>query len=233
MRTKDLEEAIQAVSQVYCAHDLAVGTRAADIDLDLRVARVGAQSLVALSYGAPVKIAAGNFSNLFLIKHSERGSAAVTQDGRTAELRAGETMALSAGRQTQFDFDAAFAQKSVKIDAEKLSALCARLLGHPLDAPLTFALKPFAPEFEQVWRRTLAYIWPHDTQGLEVGPASNGAFDEYLCTLLLNQHPHNYSDELSAPAPTPIPDSSAGPNATWRKILQHRSACRMWPSTWA
>ena len=46
---------------------------------------------------------------------------------------------------------------------------------------------------------------PADQHGLEVGPASNGAFDEYLLTLLLNQHPHNYSDELSTPAPTPVP----------------------------
>jgi len=38
----------------------------------------------------------------------------------------------------------------VKIDAEKLSALCSKLLGHPLDAPLTFALKPFSPEFEDL-----------------------------------------------------------------------------------
>ncbi|HTW33915.1 MAG TPA: AraC family transcriptional regulator [Rhizomicrobium sp.] len=205
MRTKDLDEAIEAVSEVYCRHEIAIGARAREITLDLSVARAGAQSLVALAYGAPVTIDAGNFSDLFLIKHCERGAAIATQDRKTAEWRAGETMPLSAGLATQLEFDAAFAQKSVKIDAEKLSALCARLLGHPLDAPLTFALKPFSPEFEQVWQRTLAYVWPSVQQGLEVGLASNGAFDDYLCTLLLNHHPHNYSDEMSTPAPTPIP----------------------------
>jgi hypothetical protein len=84
---------------------------------------------------------------------------------------------------------------------EKLTALCARLVGHPLDAPLTFALRPFSPQFEQLWQRTLAYVWPADQLGLEAGTSSNGAFDEYLCTLLVNHHPHNYSDELAGPAP--------------------------------
>jgi AraC-like DNA-binding protein len=205
MRTKDLEEAIEAVSEVYCRHELEVSARAGEIKLDLSVARAGAQALVALSYGAPVAIDAGNFSDIFLIKHCERGTASATQDRHLAEWKQGQTIPLSAGRETRFEFDAGFAQKSVKIDAEKLSALCAKLLGHPLDAPLTFALKPFSPEFEELWRRTLAYVWPSPQQGLEVGPATNGAFDEYLLTLLLNHHPHNYSEEMLAPASTPIP----------------------------
>ena len=205
MRTKDVDEAIEAVSQVYCAHEIKIGARVREVSLDLRVAQAGAQSLVALSYGAPVSIDAGNFSDLFLIKHCERGAAVATQDCQSVEWAVGQTVALSAGRSTQLEFDATFAQKSVKIDAEKLSALCARLIGHPLDAPLTFALKPFTPEFEQVWRRTLAYVWPSDQQGLAVGPTSDRAFDEYLCTLLLNQHANNYTDELSAPASTPVP----------------------------
>ena len=160
MHTKDIDAAVGAVSDVYCAHEIRIGARARELSLDLRVSRAGAKTLVALSYGAPVTIDAGDFSDLFLIKHCERGAAAATQDGKTAELSAGQTLMLSAGRLTRLDFDAAFAQKSVKIDAENLSALCARLLGHPLDAPLTFALKPFSPEFEEVWRRTLAYVWP-------------------------------------------------------------------------
>jgi AraC-like DNA-binding protein len=204
MRTKDLDEAIEAVSEIYCRHELEVGARAGEIALELNVAKAGAQSLVALSYGAPVAINAGNFSDIFLIKHCERGAASATQDRHLAEWKQGQTIPLSADRETRFEFDAGFAQRSVKIDAEKLSALCAKLLGHSLDAPLTFALKPFAPEFEELWRRTLAYVWPSPQQGLEVGPA-NSAFDEYLCTLLLNHHPHNYSDELSAPASTPVP----------------------------
>jgi len=205
MRTNDLEEAIEAVSEVYCRHELEVGAREGKLTLELNVARAGAQSLVAMAYGAPVAIDAGNFSNLFLIKHCERGAASATQDRQLVEWKQGQTIPLSAGRETRFAFDAGFAQRSVKIDAEKLSALCAKLLGHPLDAPLTFALKPFSPEFEELWRRTLAYVWPSPQQGLEVGPATNGAFDEYLLSLLLNHHPHNYSEELSGPVSTPIP----------------------------
>jgi hypothetical protein len=43
-------------------------------------------------------------------KHGERGAVAVTQNGKTAELHAGQTLALSAGQITQFEFDAVFGE---------------------------------------------------------------------------------------------------------------------------
>ncbi len=205
MRTRDLDEAIEAVTKVYCTHTVEVAGRARNLDALLDVAHPTSQPLVELSYGAPVTINAGNFSGLFLMQHCLRGSAFATQEHQTAEWRPGQTIPLSAGCDTQLWFDAAFVQKSVRLDMNKLEVLCARWLGHPLDQPLRFAMRPFSEDLERVWQRTLTYLWSNDDAQLPLAGAARASLDEFLLTLLLHQHPHNYSEDMAEPAPVPVP----------------------------
>jgi AraC-like DNA-binding protein len=137
--------------------------------------------------------------------HCAEGSAAATQDGTAAEWRKGQTVPFSAGRDTRLRFDAAFAQRGLRVDVDRLETLCARWMGRPLDEPLRFALQPFSDDLERIWRRTLAYLWSREEGGLPLTGAARTAFDDYLLTLLLQHHPHNYSDELAAGVPTPVP----------------------------
>jgi AraC-like DNA-binding protein len=205
MRTRNLEEAIEAVTKVYCPHTVEVLAPARDIDAFLEVHRPTSQPLVSLSYSAPVRIDALNFSRLFLMMHCESGAAATTQENRSAEWRNGQTMPFSAGCDTQLWFDRAFVQRSVRLDMDRLETQCARWLGHPLEQPLRFALRPFSDELEQIWRRTLSYLWSGEDGSLPLTSAAKAAFDEYLLTLLLHHHPHNYSEEMAQAAPMPIP----------------------------
>ena len=205
MRTRNLDEAIAAVSKVYCPHKVEVDGRVGDIDAFLEVTHPTSQPLVSLSYGAPVKIDALNFSRLFLMMHCERGSAATIQEHRSAEWSEGQTMPFSAGFDTQLWFDRAFVQRSVRLDIDKLEVLCARWLGRPLDQPLRFALRPFSDDLEQIWQRTLSYLWSSEGRGLPLAAAAKTALDEYLLTLLLHHHPHNYSDEMAGEASAPVP----------------------------
>ena len=75
MRTHDLDEAIAAVSEVYCPHTVEVMGRAQSVDVRLEVTQPTFQPIVELSYAAPVMIDAGHFSRLFLMMHCARGSA--------------------------------------------------------------------------------------------------------------------------------------------------------------
>jgi AraC-like DNA-binding protein len=88
---------------------------------------------------------------------------------------------------------------------DKLAAQCARWLGRPLEQPLRFALRPFSDELEQIWRRTLSYLWSSEEGTLPLPTAAKAAFDEYLLTLLLHHHPHNFSEEMAQAMPTPVP----------------------------
>jgi AraC-like DNA-binding protein len=196
VRTRNLDEAIDAVSKVYCPHTVEVMGPIGEMDAFLEVNHPTSQPLVSLSYSAPVKIDAQNFSRLFLMMGCDSGAAATTQERRSAEWSKGQTMPFSAGFETKLWFDRAFVQRSVRLDMDKLEAQCARWLGRPLDEPLRFALRPFSDELEQLWRRTLAYLWSSEQGGLPLTGAAKASFDEYLLTLLLHHHPHNYSGEM-------------------------------------
>lgn len=205
MRTNDIDELSDAVSKVYCDHTVRVAGPGRNVDGRLEVTSSSSQPLVQLSYGAPVEVDPGNFTELFLIKHSVRGSASASQNGRTAEWRQGQTIILSAGCDTRLQFDSAFLQKSVRLDIAKLEAACARWLGRPLEQPLKFALRPFSDELERVWQQTLAYAWSSEMGALSLTGPARASLDEYLLTLLLHQHPHNYSEEFVNPSPAPVP----------------------------
>jgi AraC-like DNA-binding protein len=143
-------------------------------------------------------------SRLFLMMHCASGAASTTQEHRTADWKTGQTMPFSANFDTKLWFDRAFVQKSVRLDMDWLEAQCARWLGYPLLERLRFNLRPFSDELEQIWQRTLAYGWSIEA-GLPLAGAAKAALDEYLLTLLLHHHPHNYSEELAQSVPTPVP----------------------------
>ena len=165
MRTQDLDEAIDAVTKVYCPHTIQVTGSSRKLDVVLEVTRPTSQPLVELSYGVPVAIDAGNFPRLFLMMHCAQGSASTSQENQSTAWHRGQTVPFSAGLDTQLRFDRSFVQKAIRLDVDKLETLCARWLGHPLDAPLRFELRPFAEDFQQIWNRTLSYLWFMDECG--------------------------------------------------------------------
>ena len=204
MRTAHLDEAIAAVSSVYCQHTVQVLGREKTINATLETQRTALQPLVELSYGVPVKIDAGNFSRLFLMMHCANGSASTQQEGKVAEWRRGQTMPFSAEAETRLWFDKSFVQRGLRLDLGTLEDQCRKWLGHPLDQPLRFALRPFSPDLEQIWQNALTYLLKIGNSA-DLSPAVKGAFDEFLLTALLHHHPHNYSEELAGTAPSPVP----------------------------
>lgn len=203
MRTNDLDEAVEAVGKVFCPHTVKLPGRGKELDVRLEVRHPNFQPVVELSYGAQVRIDT-HFSRS-LVMHCARGSASAVREGRTANWRHGQTILFSAGHETQLSFDSRCLQKSVHLDMEKLEAQCGRLLGRPLDRSLRFALRPFSDELEQAWQRAMAYIQSNEGGNLAFAPAVRSAFDEFLMTLLLHNHPHNFSDELAEGARTLVP----------------------------
>jgi AraC-like DNA-binding protein len=249
MRTRNLDEAIDAVTKVYCPHTIEVAGPTRDVDVVLEVTRPTSQPLVELSYGVPVKVDARNFPRLFLMMHCARGRASTRQESQKTEWHDGQTVPFSAGFDTQLSFDRAFVQKSVRLDVDRLETLCARWLGHPLERPLRFALRPFSEDFEQIWRRTLSYLWSREDGGLPLTGAARAAFDEFLLTLLLHHHGHNYSEEMTETVPVPVPGvvrraerfmiDNAGASITVSDVAAHlgvsvrslQTGFRQWRST--
>lgn len=205
MRTRNLDEATEAVTKVYCPHTTEVIGRNHALDIILDIERKKHVPLIRLSFNAPIKVDAQDFSHLFLMMHCSNGSAWARQGIAMAEWRQGQTMPFSADVETRLRFNGAFIQRSIRLDMDKLESACARWLGHPLKQPLRFVLQPFSAKMEAVWQHALAVLWSSEDLGFPLAEAARTAFDDFLLSLLLHHHPHNYSEELISAVPTPVP----------------------------
>lgn len=205
MQTHKLDEAIHAVGQLYCAHNVRPKGTVRNVSAELDVMRAGDQPAVYLRYSTPVTVDAGCFPNLLLVMSATSGAANVIQNRRSSSWRAGQTMPLSPGQETILEFDQAFAQTSLRIDVSRLQTMCARWLGYPLDRPIQLALQPLSGSIEKAWQDAIRLV-------VSLGSIAGGlphraaeSLDDFLLSLILHGHPHNFSDELASPVQAAMP----------------------------
>lgn len=205
VRTRDIDEAIAAVERVYCPHRVMPQGMVRNVDAELAVNRIGGQPIVYLRYSTPVTIDAGHFPDLLLMMSASAGAARVEQGHRACAWRAGQTMPLSPGRDTVLNFDRAFAQTSLRVEIERLERMCARWLGHPLERSIQFRLQPFDASFEKVWQEAMRMVSTLGATGAAIPRGACDSLDEFLLSLILHGHPHNFSAELSRPVDAAAP----------------------------
>jgi AraC-like DNA-binding protein len=194
--TSDLHEAIAAVSRVYCPHDVKVLESNRGIDAVLESSGAAGRQVVTLRYAAPVKIDAGTFENLLLFMTCVDGAAEATQGRHSVQWGKGRTLPLSPNVSSQLTFDRRFWQSSIRLNKDSVENLCSPLINRPLDVPLRFCLVPFSTELEATWRQALQMIRSCDGQELALAAQAWKHFEEFLGTLVLEAHPHNYSEVL-------------------------------------
>ena len=196
LRTSDLGETIDAISCIYCPHEVEVRGSNRGVAAVLEVIHGGIQPIVGLRYSTPVRIDAGDFRQLMLMMTCVDGSATAVQQRSSATWHRGQTLPQSPGLSTQLDFDGRFAQTSVRLDIERLEMLCSRWLNFPLDRPLRFELRPFSAELETAWAQAVALIQTYERMTIVLPQAAAASLDEFMLSLVLAQHPHTYSDDL-------------------------------------
>lgn len=194
--TRDLQEAIAAVSDVYCPHDVRVLESNLGIDAMLEVSGASSRQIVALRYAAPVRIDAGTFDNLLLFMTCVDGAAQATQGGISVQWSKDRTLPLSPNIPSQLTFDRQFCQNAIRLDKDFVEEVCSRLIGRALDKPLRFRLTPFSTNLEAAWRQALLLIRNPDNPELPGAPHAWKHFEEFLGMLVVEAHPHNYSDAL-------------------------------------
>jgi len=227
--TSDLREAIAAVSGVYCPHDVVVLESNRGIDAVLEASPGARQQIVKLRYSAPVRIDAGYFDNLLLVMGCVDGSAEATQGNNTVHWGKGKTLPLSPNLPSQLTFDRRFWQNSIRLDKAFVEEICSCLLNRPVENAIRFDLTPFSPNLETVWQQALQTVQSYQAAGLEPNSVTARRLEEFLATLLLESHPHNYSEALksfSVPAgPRLVREAerlmrSAGPDITLSEIAK-------------
>jgi AraC-like DNA-binding protein len=96
-------------------------------------------------------------------------------------------------------FDRSFCQHSLRLDVEAMQALCSRLLNRQLDEPLRLQFQTFSPDLERAWHEAVGLLRTYDDLGIVLPPASASRLEEFVGTLILEKHPHNYSEVLLGP----------------------------------
>jgi AraC-like DNA-binding protein len=227
--TSDLQEAIAAVSGVYCPHDVRVLESNRGIDAVLEALPGSRQQIVSLRYSAPVKIDAGHFENLLLLMTCVDGSAKATQGRNTVDWQKGKTLPLSPNLPSRLMFDRRFWQNSIRLDKAFVEDFCSRLLNRPIDRAIRFELAPFSQPLELAWQQAVKTV--QFVQSID--PARSSAtlqrLEEFLAALILESHPHNYSELLSKETTSAEPRivreaeklmQSAGPNISIGEIAK-------------
>ncbi|MET4538372.1 AraC-like DNA-binding protein [Arthrobacter bambusae] len=187
--TTDPDEAINAVSKVYCPHQLKLDRRATTVSTRLRADVSHSFAHVGLEYGARAAVDAGNLDNLILVMHAVRGAGNVLQQGQELQWKAGQTITVSGGRPTRFSFDPIFAQSSLRLDPMDVKLHCEKLLNVSLDHDVRFELQHFSPELEALWSQILTMSSLRES----LPPLGLGYLQQMAIDVLLYGHPHNYS----------------------------------------
>ena len=191
--TSDPDEAIAAVSGVYCPHQLQLDRRSRRVATRLRADNNRGFAQIGLEYGARAEVDAGVLDGLILVMHAVRGSGTVRQGGKEEQWRGGQTIAVSGNRPTEFVFDAIFAQSTLRLDPVLVREHCESLLGLNLDSNVRFELTHFSPELESLWSQILTMSSHRST----LPPSGLGYLQQLAMDLLLYRLPHNYSHLLT------------------------------------
>jgi AraC-like DNA-binding protein len=198
----NLDEAVQLVGQIYAPHQLSLHQRAAALDVSLDITGAKSWPIVRLRYGASVLVDT-DFRDMMLIKGCVEGTGSVRQGGKHAQWRPGSIIPISLNLRTMFDFGRECATVALRLDRQRLELLCSRWLGHPLDEELRFALAPFSDILRRTWNSTFALV-ESVASGVNALPqAAEAALEEFVLTLLLRGHPHNFSEDLERPERQP------------------------------
>jgi AraC-like DNA-binding protein len=199
IRTADLDEIMHAVSRVYCPHEIRFcGSNRGEL-ASFEVIHGGIQPVVSFAYRTAIKVDAGRFPGVLLMQTCIEGGGTITQGDASVLLRRGRTVPMSPGLSTQIYHDGRYAQRSVRLDIERAESLCSRWLNAPLDRPLRFVLRPFSPVLEKAWSQAVATVLAYERMNVTLPTPAVAAFDEFMLSLVLSGHAHNYSDELNAP----------------------------------
>ena len=216
-RTSDIEEAVAAISKIYCPHQMELPRSYCGLSTTLEVVQCGLQPVVGLKYSTPVSVDAGRFPNLMLMQTCIDGKGLVRQGGISAVCRPNETLPLSPDVSTQLDFDARYVQRTVRLDIERLETLCSRWLNAPLEHPFRFELRPFSRQLEQAWAQAVTLMLAYERMNIILPEAAATSFDEFMLSLVLQQHLHNYSNDLRRP-PGPVAPRVVREAEHWMRI---------------
>jgi len=210
-RTHDLGEAEFFIAQTYLPAKLELPPRTYDVDMELKVLRVGSFTAGLLKFGRQTTALTAAARN-FHINIPVRGNA-VSRSGANSRARTspGEAAVFATGAPAEVGWSPDCSQLCLMVSRDEVESELERLLGRSLPTPLTFDFHmPSTGPVRGLWRSALDLIRTElaAPSGLAKHPSVAAHIQGLLLDGLLLGHEHNYSALLgrrAAPArPTAI-----------------------------
>jgi AraC-like DNA-binding protein len=208
VRTVDLDEALDAVGEVFLPHRVEVFDPAAALDMQLNALRLGAVTVGYLRYGPEVRMVTAEASNYHVN---------IPLSGTTSSRSGRREPVVSTPRRpavfmpdapADIRWGAGSDQTCLMLERHSVDRELEKLLGRPLSRPLEFAVAmdsttPAATS----WLAALDVLEREAERpdGMLRFPAAAAHLQGLLIHGLLLAQPHNYSDDLRRGAVVPQP----------------------------
>lgn len=203
--TRDADEAVAAVSGIFCDHTLTpLTTGAGGVRMSLRADQLGPLSLVHLDYGDAVTIRPAPISEFYLVQIPRGGRAHVRQDATSVVASVATASVLSPMGEVSMTWGEANPHLCVYLSREAVERELAALTGRPVTRPLVFdvGMKLDGPEAAS-WLRGVLFLVDELRRGttLVQRPELVDSFTATIAGQLLMAQRHNYSNLLTASEP--------------------------------
>ncbi|MFO1260873.1 MAG: AraC family transcriptional regulator [Sphingomonadaceae bacterium] len=208
--TRDINEVHHHMSQMFCPHDLRLEGGNPPIDFRHHQASLKSVTFNATDYGNPygrVVVNIPPMDAIYLVQFSLCGTAQITQEKSTIELKPGHLCVLDPDAQVRQVFGDGYKHFTVKVSKSGLEAVLAQELGFR-PGELHFSSRPVPLEGPAA---ALAQLVRTICDDLNNGSSAFrhtravDAVEQALQRLLLAAVPHNHSDLFDAPTSTPAP----------------------------
>lgn len=203
LRTADLDEALQATTDVFLPHHLQVLERSAPLQMELNALQMGCLTAGYLRYGPEVRMRTTQ-SHHYHVNIALTG-AVRSRCGRRDEVDSARAHAavFMPGDPADILWGAGSAQLCMMLARDRVDRELESLLGRPLDRALEFDVgMDFTTSGAAAWLHAVDLVEREASRpdGLTRFPLAAAHLESLVIDGLLLAQPHNYSDALAAGA---------------------------------
>ncbi|MFT4940408.1 MAG: AraC-like DNA-binding protein [Paraglaciecola sp.] len=197
--SRNVEETRENVTDIFCPHQFKLVNGTQSFSTQVNEATFGQSALVYITYGTAVTIETEQLANYFLVQVPWQGSAEVLIEDSKTIIRPGLASVVSPYQAMRMRWSNDCSFYTVRLDRQKVEHALADLLGHELQAPLSFdpVFDLGTPEGKS-WLNAVNFVRCQ----LELPLTHTAAapllqqLEDTLCLMLLHLPHHNYQKQL-------------------------------------
>ncbi len=198
----DLDETRHSVARIFKPHDLTVYGPKQTLNAHMDHFALGAVSINRLCYGANVVIEPDCLQDFLLVQMPMAGRAEIRCGAQFVESHPLKASVLTPSLPLHMRWEGECDQLIVRIDRKVLEDACSARLGYALPKALEFELgMPLDSGAGHAWKAFVEFLAVSPfLQSAQTSELVLAHIEQLLVDTLLDQHPHNFSELLRAPA---------------------------------